>query len=121
MHRIRETGIVTLEGKTFEVELQPHHEEQTYNICEKDCPLGWQIATYQLLQEMRNNLETRAKFNLSGICEFVQNPDNMSKTNGYVSRFHASPLGAGLDCLCDASSSAAVGLKVRYFREIFQA
>ena len=41
MHQIGQTGNVTLEGRTFEVELRPHHSGELYETCERDCPDGW--------------------------------------------------------------------------------
>ena len=88
MHQIGPTDRVTLEDRTFEVELKPHHQGGTYEECEKDCPKDWQIAIYRLLQDIRNSPD-RDKFGLLHTLEFVQNPDKVSRERGYVARFYA--------------------------------
>lgn len=117
MHKIGKTGKVTLEDKTFEVELKPHHHERTYEECEKDCPKGWQIPAYWLLQQMRNNPTIREEFSLSNIWEYVQNPDNSSKENSYVAWFVANSVWAYLGCNEEPSLRNS-NLGVRYAREI---
>lgn len=117
MHRIGKTNKVTLEGKTFEVELRPHHNGETYATCERDCPKGWQILTYWLFQGMRNDPKTREKFGLESTWEYVQNPDTISQQNSYVARFYASSDSADLDCDRDPSDRGP-SLGVRYAREI---
>ena len=98
MHQIGETGKITLESKTFEVELHPHHQWGSYEECEKDCPEGWQIPTYFLLQTMRNIPEIRDQFRLLNTLEYAQNPDAISREHGYVARFNADSDGAFLNC-----------------------
>lgn len=79
MHKIRMTGKVNLEGRTWELELTLHHYGRDYIECEADCPEGWQIPTYWLLQSMRNDPKTRKKFGLLYTFEHVQNPDDISR------------------------------------------
>ena len=117
MHQISQTGKTTLEGKTFELELSPHHQGQTYKECEEDCPQGWQVPTYWLLQSLRNNSQTRDQFGLLNAREYVQNPDNISKQNGYVARFSANSDWADLVCNRDPTVRSPF-LRVRYVREI---
>src|SRR3989344_5749796 len=117
MHQIGETGRVTLEDKTFEVELKIHHQGRTYQQCVEDCPKEWQIPTHWLLQSMRNIPETRDKFGLVGTWEFVQNPDAISRNKGYVAWLDAGSSRAVLDCYMDPTNRGA-SLGVRYAREI---
>ena len=119
MHQIGETGRVTLEGTIFEVELKSHHQGSTYQQCEEDCPEGWQIPTYFLLQSMRNDSAIRDQFGLKTTWEYVQNPDAISRGNGYVARFYAISVGAFLNCSrVPADRDASLG--VRFAREISQ-
>ncbi len=116
MHSQTKTGTVTLEGKTFEVELNRHHIGRTYGECEKDCPAGWHMPTYQLLQEIRNSAD-RDKFNLLETSEYVQQPDVLSKERGLVAGFVASSDGAILSCAADPKTADSV-LGVRYVRKL---
>ncbi len=118
-HQIGSTDRVTLEGRTFDVELRPHHRGETYSKCEVDCPEGWQIPIYSLLQGMRNNPEYKERFGLLMISEFVQNPDEISRQKGLAAWFFANSAGAGLSCFRDPQNKSPL-LGVRYAREISQ-
>ena len=118
-HQIRQTSIITLEGRTFELETVTHHHNQTYAEYEEDCPEGWEIPAYWQLQSARNSPD-RDKFNLLNTWEFVQNPDALSKERGYVARFSADSGRANLDCGRDINGRYAP-LGGRYIREISQA
>ena len=117
MHQIAQTGKTTLEGKTFELELEKHHMNRSNEKCEKDCPKGWQMPTYQLLLSLRNNPQTRDQFNLLNTWEYVQNPDDVSREKGYTAWFIANSVGADLVC-GGYPAFHDHDLGVRYMREI---
>jgi len=116
-HQIGQTGRVTLESKTFEVELETHHKNKTYEEYKVDCPEGWQIPTYWLLQEIRNSPKSREKFGLLNTYEYTQNRDNISGRQGCVSGFIADSGVVYLNCNWDPSYRDG-RLGVRYAREI---
>ena len=101
----------------IEIETNIHHNGQTYAKCEKDCPKEWQIATYEILQKLRNNKKYIDKLNLRYTWEFVQNPDNISKSNKYVARFVAYSVWAVLSCDWNPDYSYS-WLGVRYFKKL---
>jgi hypothetical protein len=109
------TKIVKLSMGTYEIETKTHHFNKTYAECEKDCPKGWQIATYPILQELRNTKPE--EFNLLKTWEFVQNPDKIRKEKGEVARFSAYSVWADLSCGWSPSYSGG-GLGVRFVREV---
>ena len=109
------TAIVNTDFGKFEVETKIHHLSKTYAECDKDCPKGWEIMTYELIQYLRNT--NPKEFNLIETWEFIQNPDLISKNKGYIARFYASSDGALLNCDRDPTDAVA-GLGVRYFRRI---
>ena len=115
MHQIGRVGQVNLQGRIFELELEIHHRGKTYEECERDCPRGWEIPTYFLLQEIRNTFE-RDRFSLLNTSEYVQNPDNISSSNDFVAWFDANSDGAVLNCVEDPAYRNS-GLGVRYVRE----
>jgi len=119
MHKIGKTAQVTLEGKRFKLELAPHHFGKSSIECEGDCPKGWQMPPYFLLQNLRNNPKTRVQFGLEDTFEFVQHPDVTARTNGYVARFGTGCDGADLNCNRDEFYKHRY-LGVRYAREIPQ-
>ncbi len=84
------------------IEKNIHHKNKTYAECEKDCPKGWQIPTYKILQWLRNS-EYRDELNLLDTWEFMQNPDDISKKNGYIARFIVNSDRGRLYCDGDAS------------------
>jgi hypothetical protein len=109
------TKIVKFSMGTYEVETKIHHFNKTYAECEKDCPKGWEIITYPILQELRN---TQPKeFNLLETWEFVQNLDKIRKEKGEVAWFYADSDWAVLGCYGDPSGSYA-SLGVRFVREV---
>lgn len=73
-----------------------------------------EIADYDLLQELRNkgfNSKWKEYAFLKKFWAFVPNPDEVSKSNGYVARFCAYSDGAGLDCFEDSGgSNSALGV-----------
>ena len=97
-----------------EIQTKIHHKDKTYAECEKDLSEGELIPTYEQIQWLRNS-KYKGQLNLDDSYEFVQNPDNISKENGYVARFFAYS-----DCaylLCDWDSSYSDGcLGVRFVR-----
>jgi|SRR3989338_11526816 len=115
MHQIGRVGQVNLQGRIFELELEIHHRGKTYEECERDCPRGWEIPTYFLLQEIRNTFE-RDRFSLLNTSEYVQNPDNISSSNDFVAGFSAGSGWASLSCGVGPADRDA-GLGVRYVRE----
>ena len=117
--QIAKTGRITLEGRTFEVEQSIHHLGKTYAECEKDCPKGWEISNYWLLQGIRNSPQ-RDEFGLLDTCEYVQNPDNISKKHNFLAWFYADSQWAFLFCNRDPENTFPE-LAVRYVREISEA
>jgi len=109
------TKIVKLSIGTYEVETKIHHLGKTYAKCEKDCSKDWEIATYSILQELRNTQPN--EFNLVDTWEFVQQPDLISKKNNFVARFYADSGRAVLYCNGDPSCSYS-SLGVRFVRRI---
>ena len=109
------TKIVKLSIGTYEVETKIHHLGKTYAECEKDCSKYWEIATYSILQELRNTQPN--EFNLVDTWEFVQQPDLISKKNNFVARFYAGSDWAYLVCNGDPSCSYS-SLGVRFVRRI---
>ena len=71
----------------IEIQTKIHHKDKTLSECEKDLEEGESIPTYEQLQFLRNSDKYRDKLNLLDTWEFVQNPDKISKKNGYVARF----------------------------------
>ena len=105
----------TLVVNGWEIETEIHHKGKTYVECEADCPKGWEIPTYFLLQELRNSKHAE-ELHLIDTWEFVQNPDTISKKNNYVARFNAIAGRAGLDGYGDPSDTDA-DLGVRFCRK----
>ena len=100
----------------IEVQNQIHHKDKTYAECEKDLIKGESIPTYEQIQWLRNS-KYKDQLNLDDSYEFVQNPDNISKKNGYVARFSADSDCANLDCNGDSSDSDS-DLGVRFVRKL---
>ncbi|MEK6908429.1 MAG: hypothetical protein AABX23_00050 [Nanoarchaeota archaeon] len=117
MHQIGEVSRAILEGRTFEVEKNIHHKGRKYSDCERDCPKGWQIITYWLLQGIRNNSSLIKEFNLLDTYEYIQNPDSLSKEKGFVAWFYANSNGP-LMYFNKVPSFRDSSLGVRYVREI---
>lgn len=118
-HKIGETGEVEFNGKRIELEFSTREYDRSDSLSGRECPEGWQIPTYPLLQHVRNS-PRRDEFHLLKTFEHVQNPDDISRKNGFVARFGANSDGAGLDCYGYPSYCIAT-LGVRYMREIPQA
>ena len=100
----------------IEIETKIQHKGKTYAECEKEIPKGWRISTYEILQKLRNS-EHIDILNLKITCEFVQNPDEISRKNGRVARFYAHSDRVDLDCSRNPDISYPA-LGVRYFRRI---
>ena len=99
----------------IEVQTKIHHKNKTYAECEKDLGKGESIPTYEEIQWLRNS-KCRDQLNLLDTWEFVQNPDNISKENGYVARFCADSDYANLGCDWDSGYSVSA-LGVRFVRK----
>ena len=98
----------------IEVQSKIHHKDKTYAECEKDLSKEESIPTYEQIQWLRNS-KYRDQLNLKDSWEFVQNPDKISKENGYVAGFFALSGFAYLDCDVGSSYSISV-LGVRFVR-----
>ena len=98
----------------IEVQTKIHHKNKTYAECEKDLGKDESIPTYEQIQWLRNS-KYKDQLNLDDSYEFVQNPDNISKENGYVARFYADSGYAYLYCNVDSSVSYS-DLGVRFVR-----
>src|SRR3990167_8216056 len=79
----------------IEIETKIQHKGKTYAECEKEIPKGWRISTYEILQKLRNS-EHIDILNLKITCEFVQNPDEISRKNGRVAGVFAASDRGGL-------------------------
>ncbi len=99
----------------IEIQTKIHHKGKIYAECEKDLSKGESIPTYEQIQWLRNS-KYRDQLNLLNTWEFVQNPDNISKENGYVAGFYADSGYANLDCGRD-SSDADSDLGVRFAKK----
>ena len=112
----RKTLIVKTSLGKIEIETEIHHFDKTFEECKEDCLEGWQIATYPILQELRNSKHCK-ELNLYYTWEFVQQPDIISKKSGYVAGFVAGSVRAYLDW--DRGPGVRFSsLGVRYFRFI---
>ena len=100
----------------IKVQTKIHHKNKTYTECKKDLSKGESIPTYEQIQWLRNS-KYKDQLNLDDTWEFVQNPDNISKKNGYVARFCAYSDCAVLDCGRNSSVSGSV-LGVRFVRKV---
>jgi hypothetical protein len=84
------------------------HQGKTYSEIKSLLKKGEEIASYQLLQDLRNDDKYRDLLGLNDTWAFVPNPDKISEKNGYVAWFFADSDRALLDCygnpaLADAS------------------
>lgn len=100
----------------IEIQTKIHHKDKTYSECEKDLSKGESIPTYEQIQWLRNS-KYKDQLNLDDSYEFVQNPDNISKKNGYVAGFCANSGYAYLDCGVGSSYSVSY-LGVRFVRSL---
>ena len=98
----------------IEIQTKIHHKDKTYAECEKDLNKGESIPTYEQIQWLRNS-KYKDQLNLDDTYEFVQNPDNISKGNGYVAGFYADSGYAILNCDRYSSDSGS-NLGVRFVR-----
>ena len=98
----------------IEVQTKIHHKSKTYAECEEDLSEGESIPTYEQIQWLRNS-KYKDQLNLDDSYEFVQNPDNISKDNGYVAGFYAVSGYAYLGCDWVSSYSYSY-LGVRFVR-----
>ena len=98
----------------IEIQTKIHHKNKNYTECEKDLEKGESIPTYEQIQWLRNS-KYKDQLNLDDSYEFVQNPDNISKENGYVAGFFADSDCAYLDCGRSSSYSYS-DLGVRFVR-----
>ena len=99
----------------IQVQTKIHHKDKTYAECEKDLAKGELIPTYEQIQWLRNS-KYKDQLELEDTWEFVQNPDNISKENGYVAGFCAYSDFVCLGCGGVASVSVS-GLGVRFVRK----
>ena len=99
----------------IEIQTKIHHKDKVYAECEKDLSKGESIPTYEQIQWLRNS-KYKDQLNLEDTWEFVQNPDNISKENGYVAWFYADSGYAYLDC-DGGSSNLDSDLGVRFVRK----
>ena len=99
----------------IEVQTKIHHKNKNYKECENDLIKGESIPTYEQIQWLRNS-KYKDQLNLDDTWEFVQNPDNISKENGYVARFYAYSGYADLDCGRYSGYSGS-SLGVRFVRK----
>ncbi len=99
----------------IEIQTKIHHKSKKYKECEEDLTKGESIPTYEQIQWLRNS-KYKEKLNLIDTWEFVQNPDNISKENGYVARFYAYSVCASLNC-SDGSNYSNSALGVRFVRK----
>ncbi|HDK42117.1 MAG TPA: hypothetical protein ENG87_01955 [Candidatus Pacearchaeota archaeon] len=99
----------------IEIQTKIHHKDKTYAECENDLSKGESIPTYEQIQWLRNS-KYKEQLNLIDTWEFVQNPDKISKDNGYVAGFVAGSCYADLDC-CGYASNSNSYLGVRFVRK----
>ncbi len=99
----------------IEIQNKIHHKNKTYKECEEDLSKGESITTYEQIQWLRNS-KYKNQLNLIDTWEFVENPDNISKENGYVARFCADSDCADLGCGGGSDYSGST-LGVRFVRK----
>jgi hypothetical protein len=115
----KKTDTITLEGRTFEVELNPHRNRGlSPREVQANAPIGWQIAPFWLLKQIRNS-KSHDKFSLTTTFEFVQTPDNVpERKEGYAAWFVTGLDGSTLVCCCSPVNYNLAGLPTRLVREI---
>lgn len=97
---------IKIPEKGIEITSKQHFNGKTYAEILEEVEEE-QIATYELLQELRN----KGYEFLKDFWVFVPNPDKISKENNYVAWFVAVSDRAGLDCDRDPSySSSSLGV-----------
>lgn len=101
----------------IEIQTKIHHKNKIYADCKKDLSKDESIPTYEQIQWLRNS-KYRDQLNLLDTWEFVQNPDKISKENGYVARFYADSGRVYLGTDCDSDDSLST-LGVRFLRKKF--
>ena len=98
-----------------EVQTKIHHLNETLSNAMKDMKKDERLITYPEIQWLRNS-KYAEQLNLINTWEFVEQPDNVSKKNGYVARFIAFSDVACFGCGRDASVRD-VSLGVRFVRK----
>ena len=114
--KIEESEWIYIPELKIEIQTKIHHKNKTYKECEENLGKGESIPTYEQIQWLRNSRYID-KLNLRDSWEFVQNPDNISKENGYVARFVVGSGFAYLGCYWGSRYSSS-SLGVRFVREI---
>ena len=99
---------IQIPEKGVEIQKSIHHKGDSYDALVKEFgkeTLEKNLPTYELLQWLRNNDKYCKMLGLVDTWEFVVQPDNISKKNGYVARFYAGSDCAGLNCGRDSDYS----------------
>ena len=102
----------------IEIQTKIHHKNKTYKECEEYLGKRESIPTYEQIQWLRNS-KYIDKLNLRDTWEFVQNPDKISKENGYVAGFYVDSDYAYLYCNGGSGNSGS-SLGVRFVRKILK-
>ena len=97
-------------GENFEISTEVLYKNKTYSAIKKLLKKDEEIASYPLIQMLRNE---KAHKCFEDFSVFVPNPDKISEENDYVAWFGAGSDWAVLDCDWDPTSrDASLGVFV---------
>jgi endo-beta-N-acetylglucosaminidase D len=100
------------------IQTKIHHKDKSYDDLVEEYGkeyLEENLPTDAQLQFLRNS-KYRDQLSLDDTWEFVKQEDKISKEDGYVARFYADSIYAGLDCNGYSSNSDS-NLGVRFVRK----
>lgn len=100
------------QGITYEISNKPLHTNKIWNEQKASLKKGEEVATYDLVQELRNTKRWPSTFTKFWV-RVTPNPDKLSEENGSVAWFYADSYGAYLSCGGDPlDSDSALGVFV---------
>ena len=101
---IDKTKWLKIPEKEIEITSKPVHLGKTLSEARKLLNKGEEVASYELLQYLRNSEIYKKCFKKFWVFVYP-NPDKISEENGYVARFGAGSDRANLNCNRDADYS----------------
>ncbi len=99
----------------IEVETTIHHKDE--KLPEIPIPEGWRLLTVSELIFLHNNGEYRKKLNLENTWEFIEQPFEFNKKQGYVAGVYCYSGGVSIDCIRGPFGSISA-LGVRFCRNL---